>query len=399
MPSSYMKSDESMKLLIVSADPRMTLGYSKVIQKIANYLASRSVEVVMYTLNYRKEDELPHVFIDPRIKLIPCSDPKSFGFDVFRSKVDDERPDYIMVYAPANVVYNYVKTLDESHKVIVYLDICQRWSDTLIMEHLKTRVHHWFVFLDCWAKYLVDDMKFDPSKVSVIEHGINLDELKMGVDTRLKREFKVVNMNRNTIRKNWAATLSGFVEFLSRHNFDPSIKLYVSCGTTGSDTHCDIEQHVYTEFAKRGLNYMNYTSHFLLNTRPLQLTKEELNRVYLESDAGLNTCYSEGFGLTCVEHACFNKPQIVTDIPTFRDIFGDDAIFIKPAAVTSYTGTRELTGERTIVDPMAVADALDYCYKGKFVVNTREKIFKRFAWVNIYKQLDRMIDILKDGSL
>jgi hypothetical protein len=388
-----------MKLMIVSADPRMTLGYSKVIQRVANYLASKDVEIVMYSLNYRKEDELPNVFIDPRIRLLPVKNPQSFGIDAFRSTVDDEKPDVIFIYSPANVVYNYVNTLDPSHKVVVYLDICQRWSDTLVLTHLKSRIHHWFVFLDCWSKHLVDDLGFDPEKVSVIEHGINFDELRSIECDRPRKEFIVVNMNRNTIRKNWAATLSGFIEFISRHDFDPNIKLYVSCGTSGSDKHCNIEEYVSVEFAKRGLKYMDYAGHFILNSKPLGMTKEELKRVYVESDVGINTCFSEGFGLTSVEHAYFNKPQILTDIPTFRDIFGDDAVFIKPSATIFYTGSNELPGERVIVDYMAVADALEYCYKGKFVVDTRDKVFKRFNWVNVHKQIDRMIDILKDGSV
>ena len=393
-----MKSDVSMKLLIVSADPRMTLGYSKVIQRVANYLASKDVEVVMYTINYNKEKELPNVFIDPRIKLSPIGDPNSFGCDAFRSKVDDEQPDHIFIYANIGVVYNYIKTLDPTHKVSVYIDLCQRWSDTLMFNELKDRVYHWFTFLECWTRYLIDDLKFDASKVSVLEHGVNFDELKpYVVDT--DSSFTVLNMNRNSIRKNWAATLSGFVEFLSRHAYDPSIKLYIACGTTDCDQHCKIEEHVYVELFKRGLNYMDYTQHFILNTRPHKLTKDDINKLYSECDVGINTCMSEGFGLSSIEHAYFNKPQILTDIPTFRDTMGDDAIYIKSGVTHLYTGGNELSGERVTVDAMAVADALDYCYKGKFVVNTREKVFKRFSWVNIHKQIDRMISILNNGSL
>ena len=394
-----MKSGAIMKLLIVSADPRLTLGYSKVLQKIANYIASKDVEIVMYTLNYEKEKALSNVFIDPRIKIAPVKDPRSFGFDTFREFVDKEKPDSIFIYANTTTVYNYVTTLDTSSKIYVYLDICQRWSDTLVLQKLKDRVHHWFTFLDCWTRHLIDDMKFDESKVSTIEHGINFDELKHVDIVKEKKEFIVLNMNRNTIRKNWAVTISGFVEFLSRHNYDSSIRLYVSCGTDDCDQHCKIEEQVYVEFLKRGLDYIKYTKHFILNTRPLQLSKDEINKLYCECDVGINTCMSEGFGLSSIEHAYFNKPQILTDIPTFRDTMGDDAILVKPSLTYMYIGNNELTGERTIIDANAVADALDYCYKGKFVVNTREKVFKRFSWINIYKQLDHMINILNNGPL
>lgn len=394
-----MKSDASMKLLIVSADPRMTLGYSKVIQRVANYLASKDVEVVMYTVNYEKEGALPNVFIDPRIKLLPVNDPQSFGLDTFRSKVDEEQPDHIFIYASVDIVYKYVEKLDTRHRVSVYVDICQRWSDTLIFNKLKTRVHHWFTFLGCWRDHLVNDLKFDASTVSVLEHGINFDELKPVEIKKDVPSFTVLNMNRNTVRKNWVATLSGFIEFLSRHDYDPTIKLYVSCGTNDIDRYCDIEEHTYTEFLKRGLDYMDYTQHFILNTRPMSLTKDELNKLYSECDVGINTCFSEGFGLSSVEHAYFNKPQVLTDIPTFRDTLGDDAVYIKSSLTHVYTGKNGIKGERVIVDSNSVADALDHCYKGKFVTDTRDKVFKRFNWVNIHKQIDHMIRILKNGSL
>ena len=114
---------------------------------------------------------------------------------------------------------------------------------------------------------------------------------------------------------------------------------------------------------------------------------------------GINTCFSEGFGLSSVEHAYFNKPQVLTDIPIFRDTLGDDAVYIKSSITQLYTGKNELKGERVVVDSDSVADALDHCYKGKFVTNTRDKVFKRFSWVNIHKQIDHMISILKNGSL
>jgi len=221
----------------------------------------------MYTINYNKEKELPNVFIDPRIKLSPIGDPNSFGCDTFRSKVDDEHRSYF-IYANIGIVYNYIKTLDPTHKVSVYIDLCQRWSDILMFNELKDRVYHWFTFLECWRQHLVNDQKIDAAKVSVLEHGINFDELKeLPIEACKKsfgfEDFTVVNMNRNSLRKEWHTTIAGFVEFLSRHEYDPSIKLYISCGVTDVDRRCDIEQCVYIEFMKRGLDYMKYTKSFI----------------------------------------------------------------------------------------------------------------------------------------
>jgi hypothetical protein len=399
-----MKSGAIMKLLIVSADPRLTLGYSKVIQKIANYMASKDVEIVMYTVNFDKQKVLPNVFIDPRIKIAPVKDPTSFGFDTLRDFVDKEKPDYVLIYACCNVVYQYVEKLNSDTNIIVYIDICQKWADTLKFQKLKNRIHHWFTFLECWRDHLVDDQKIDSGKVSILEHGINFDELKdLPVDDCKRnfgfKDFTVVNMNRNSLRKEWHTTISAFVEFLSRHNYNPDIKLYISCGVNDTDRRCDIEQSVYIEFMKRGLEYIEYTKNFIINTKPQQLTKHEINMIYCAADVGLNTCLSEGFGLTSVEHAYFNKPQILTEILTFKNTLGDYPIYVKPAVITKYIGNNDINGERAILNHMDVADALDKCYKERPTPQSRETVFKRFSWINIYKQLDHMITILNNGPL
>jgi glycosyltransferase involved in cell wall biosynthesis len=390
-----------MKLFVVSADPRVSLGYSKIINKITNHLASKDdLEIVMFTVNYSESLCIKNTYVDPRIKLIPHSPSNEFGYTEAGDHIKREKPDYVMIYASANVIENYMKYIDESQKVIVYLDICQKWADTLIFQRIKTRIYHWFTFLNCWRDHMVNDEKIDPSHVSVIEHGINFEEFDDNPGKYPGFEnFTVVNMNRNSIRKSWHITLSAFIEFISRHDYDPSLKLFISCGVNGTDRYIDIEKHVCIEFMKRGLDYMNYTKNFIINNKPLGLSKEELNSIYSSSDLGINTCMSEGFGLTSVEHAYFNKPQILTDIPTFRDTLGDNAVYVKPRVVNIYTGENELHGERAILDPMDVADAIDKCYKERPVFNTRDYVLKRFSWKNVYKQIDRMVDILRDGSL
>ena len=121
--------------------------------------------------------------------------------------------------------------------------------------------------------------------------------------------------------------------------------------------------------------------------------------IYCAADVGMNTCLSEGFGLSSVEHAYFNKPQILTDIPTFRDTLCEYPVYIKPCVITSYIGSNDLNGERSILNYMDVAGALDKCYKERPIVNTREYVLNRYTWENIHKQIDCMYDILKDGPV
>lgn len=390
-----------MKLFVVSADPRLSLGYSKIINKIANHLATKNdLEIVMFTVNYEESFEIKNNYVDPRIRIITHSPSNDFGYVEAGEHIKREKPDYVMIYASVVVIQKYMNHIDETQKVILYLDVCQKWADTLIIQNIKSRVFHWFTFLNCWRDHMVNDQKIDPGRVSVIEHGINFEEFDDNPGRYPGFEnFTVINMNRNSLRKEWHITLSAFIEFISRHDYDPSLKLFISVGVNGPDEYVNIEKHVYTEFMKRGLDYMNYTKNFIINNKPLRLSKEELNSIYFTADVGINTCASEGFGLTSIEHAYFNKPQILTDIETFRDTLGDNAVYVKPRVVTTYIGDNELNGERAISDYMDVADAIDKCYKERPNFNTREYVLKRFSWKNVYKQIDHMVDILRDGSL
>ena len=59
---------------------------------------------------------------------------------------------------------------------------------------------------------------------------------------------------------------------------------------------------------------------------------EKMNYLYNASEIGINTCLGEGFGLCNIEHASIGKPQIISQVGAFNDIFKDVGVysFVKP---------------------------------------------------------------------
>jgi len=81
---------------------------------------------------------------------------------------------------------------------------------------------------------------------------------------------------------------------------------------------------------KRGWNMESFISRILnhseLGKKLLWFegpSDEELQRLYVSSDALIAASYMEGFGLPIVEAAEYGKPVIASDIPVFREVTGE----------------------------------------------------------------------------
>ncbi len=68
------------------------------------------------------------------------------------------------------------------------------------------------------------------------------------------------------------------------------------------------------------------------DTRPLQIyvSDEELPALYSDAAAVIVPSFYEGFGLTVLEAMACGAPVIVSDIPVFRELFDETALFTNP---------------------------------------------------------------------
>ncbi|MET0990019.1 MAG: glycosyltransferase family 1 protein [Glaciihabitans sp.] len=95
------------------------------------------------------------------------------------------------------------------------------------------------------------------------------------------------------------------------------------------------------------------------------VTDDEYHRVLTASTALVTASLAEGFGLPLVEAMAVGTPVVVSDIPVFREIGADAAVFFDPASAESFAwGVRELEepGRWEELSARAVARAAHYSW-------------------------------------
>jgi hypothetical protein len=364
-----------MKVFFMCTHCNQATGYARVANKLTNHLAALpGVEVVYYAFQNYPGQHVEDRFIDPRIRFIdalvedPVS-PKGFGDLGIKKHIDLEQPDVLFLYNDLPVCCAILKMLpDLRARIVTYLDIVYPYEDLERYEYLRSRVDTCLVFLECWRRHLVDDLGWDQSRVHVLEHGVdNVAEMDHGV-AKEKAGFKasdfvVLNLNRNSYRKQWATTIQAFMAFLVRNKFDPQIKLMCGCLPVTEDGY-DINQLIDIECRRLKVDPAPVKqNHFFINPMAMRSSEEFINVLYNAADVGLNTCCGEGFGLTNMEHACVGRFQIVSGVPAFKETLANhDAILIEPKVWTIMSRFESHGGDIAVFEPMDFANALDYVY-------------------------------------
>lgn len=100
------------------------------------------------------------------------------------------------------------------------------------------------------------------------------------------------------------------------------------------------------------------------------LPDHELTKLYQQADALVQPSLSEGFGLTGLEALAVGLPAIVSDIPIFREIYRDSAIYFNPH------------------DPVSVYEALQTAVKQKAqLLKTASALLKEYSWQKMAHQV------------
>jgi glycosyltransferase involved in cell wall biosynthesis len=392
----------------MSTHPSQGIGYARVANKITNYLADiPGVEVVYYAFQNYKKQTIKDRFIDPRIKFydaveIDPETPRGFGYKGIVPSIINEKPDILFLYGGIAICNHIIDLIPIEHippKKFLYVDITYKWQAPILYDTLKSiKYDHIWTFLNCWKDYLINDRGFDSNIVDVLPHGVDFDNFidvpqneakaKLGLKPD---DFLVVNMNRNSPRKNWTVTLSSFLQLVKRQNMNTSIKLFCGCDIKHENGY-DIIRIIELECMRLKMDVDHiFANNLLFCSRPYGLTEEEINNVYNAADVGMNTTYGEGFGLTTMEHLYFNRPQVVTNVPALKETIGKYAYLVEPKI---YKQLGEMNypmgGFVCDCDPTDFTDALEHYYINRDDrPNAREDIKERYSWENVYKVLDR----------
>ena len=395
-----------MKIFFMCTHPNQGTGYARVANKITNYLANLpGVEVVYYAFQNYPGQAIEDRFIDPRIKfydameLDPVS-PKGFGDAGMIPALIEEKPDVLFLYNDLPVTSSILNLIPQEHMPptkYVYLDLVYEWEKIEYFNTLKSyNVDTIWVFLECWKTHMVQDLGFDASQIEVLPHGVDferfkdLDTEKCRVDMGFKKDdYIVVNMNRNSYRKQWCVTIKAFLSFLQEQHMNPNIKLYCGCMLKTPDGY-SLPDTIELECIRRGMDPATVlNNHIFINPKPLTLTDESVNIIYNIGDVGMNTCCGEGFGLTTVEHAYFNRPQIVSGVPALKETLGRFACVVEPKLYTTVSSFESHAGDIAVVDYRDFTTYLHDCFENREkTLDSRSYIRDTYSWENVYKVLE-----------
>ena len=389
-----------MKIFFMSTHANQGTGYGRVANKITNHLVEQGHDVIFFAFQNYPGQAIEDRFIDPRIKFIDGfkedpESPKGFGDKVIKKHFDAEKPDVLFLYNDLSVCVSILELIKPDCKVVCYLDIVYPWEDLERFEKLRQQCDYCYTFLQCWKDHLVDDLGWDEKYVGVLYHGVDMDRFKLIPDAKKQQnfdedDFVVLNMNRNSYRKQWCLTIKSFMKFLKLNNCHPKIKLFCGCMTKTDDGY-DLLELIKVECMKLDLHYETITTkHVFSNPKPLHASDEYINLLYNIGDVGMNTCCGEGFGLTTLEHGLLGKPQIVSGIPALRETMKDFASFVPPRLWTTVSKYESHGGEIAMFDSDDFATELDNIYtlwKAGKTKNINKLDPERFNWEKVLKNL------------
>ena len=360
-----------MKIFFMCTHANQGTGYARSANKFTNALADQGHDVVYFAFQNYPNQNIKDRFIDPRIRFIDAvledpDSPKGFGDKAIIPHFEKEKPDILFLYNDLPVCYAILSMIPPGdYKVILYIDLVYPWEDVDQLEYLRTRTDACFVFLDYWKNHLVSDLGWDAKKVHTFKLGVDPIPQIQGAKEQIGFEpddFVILNLNRNSYRKQWATTISAFLEFLRRNEFRHDIKLMCGCLMVTDDGY-DIRTLIKTECMRMKVEpEMILTNHIFINPHPLVSLDSYIHTLYNGCDVGLNTCCGEGFGLTNAEHSTIGKVQIVSGVPAFKEIL-PQAIIVEPKCWTHMSRFEKHGGMIALFDHNDFADAMQIAYE------------------------------------
>ena len=341
-----------MKVLFYGTYPNQGIGYSKIANKITNFLSEqKNIDLYYFGIsNFIKKEQEVNRPINSNIKFIDAykeekklGNDELYGVNVFTTFIDKIKPDIIFIYNDMivisrlfNELIKYYEKNTKTAKIYTYLDIVYEYQRLDMLNHIFNMSDKIFVFSDFWKEHL-SHILVKNDKIEVLYHGIEKEVFKKEDKLFSKKQcglsedsFVILNSNRNTYRKANDITIAAFLKFLKLTRMNKNVKLFLNCSLQ-SPSGYDIMAIINLECIQLQLDYDIVVNNHIFMFQNLP-NYEKMNYLYNASEIGINTCLGEGFGLCNIEHASIGKPQIISQVGAFNDIFKDVDVysFVKP---------------------------------------------------------------------
>jgi glycosyltransferase involved in cell wall biosynthesis len=324
---------------------------------------------------------------------------QGFGIELIKNYVGLCDPDVVVVFNDMSIISAVLNELKDVHgkrfKIITYIDQVYLSQKTAYIDFVNANADAALLFSQKWQRCIQDQGLKLPC--DFLPHGVN-PNVYFPVPHHLARkyygfskdDFIILNMNRNQPRKRWDICLKAHAELVHRHRGAP-IKLIVATTPVGA---WNIPEVFVRELRKRGIPVEEGLKHILFVDAPQRMSDREVNMLYNVCDVGMNTCDGEGFGLCNVEQACVGKPQIVSRLGAFPDVFDDDcAMLVEPKCEFNLDTTRDtMGGEALMCSYKDFTDAASKYYEDRELrerhgATARKRILKDYNWNEIARKL------------
>ena len=403
-----------MRILFFATYPTQPTGYGRIGNILTNHLASRGHEVHYLGISHFKESAIERD-VHPFINLIDALAERSpastelYGVDIICAQIQRIKPDMVIIYNDMIVINRilneFITTkIEKTFKLCIYLDLVYEYQRLLYLQNINIWADLIMVFSECWQRNLLR-LGVPGDKIAVLPHGFD-EGLFAPLDTVMAKkimgfepdDFVVLNSNRNAYRKAHDITITAFLQFLKKHNYNSKLKLFMNL-VTHSPQGYTITDLIRILCLKEGVDYERVVlNHIFIRPTDNYLTDDKLNILYNACDVGINTCLGEGFGLCNLEQACIGKPQIVSKVGALADIFRPTyGTLIEPKAELYLTNlTEDHQGYVQICKAADFADALEMYYVNREVGTNhgavaRAVLTKKYAWPSILATFEKQL--------
>jgi glycosyltransferase involved in cell wall biosynthesis len=354
-----------MKIIFCGTYTGLSTGYAKISHSITNFLCKHHE---VYHVAFQAYDDIERES-DPSIKVLKQKD---FGYENILEYVKEIKPDVVIIYNDVIVCSHYINEflkIKKNFKLIIHLDLT--YKGTKYIPHLNKLTDTFVCFNKSWERYLLR-MNIPAEKLASIEHEIYVTDNVTVKESREywgieSEDFVVLNLNRNSYRKLLDVTIDAFLEFFKENDHSKNIKLFLGCKFSKKGW-IDVQDTVlmYARLHAYSIEQIGFLmNNCILRTPTDHMSDESVKMLYKACDVGINTCAGEGYGLCNIEHQLYGKPQILTQIDNFRELFDETWCKFLPVKARIAVG-KDIDGVGGILeipDARDAAKALDFYYK------------------------------------
>jgi glycosyltransferase involved in cell wall biosynthesis len=370
---------------IIASHPNLCTGYAKIATQIANYLSKYFNVIYLGFQNFNNNDNIRYV--NPEIKVYDLYDldknsPSGFGDKAILPTLLKEKPDFVMIYNDHSVCSSVLKLISEYKCVkYCYLDLVYEYQLNENINFINENCDCIYAFSNSWKTHLEEYYKC--KNVKVLYHGIEThnqisDKFLTREELGLKNDdFVILSVNRNDSRKNIDLVIKSFLIFLKNNYMNKNnIFLYLTRNLTH---YLNILNYIKLECFRLNLIFEEVQQNFLTPSNQGKLTDTFIHSLYYHCDAGISITSGEGFGLTVIEHLCYNKPVICSKLKVFEELFTNDYFVEHSCEKYSYCS---LGGIQYIYDTTHFIDKLQTVYDNRPIVDYTE-LKNKLKWNNI----------------